>query len=80
MATKKKKILLIAGHGKNHDGSYDPGACSKWGQEATYTRRWVKKLKTALGKKVSVTLYDVNKNCYSESCAGNVPDYYHRGL
>lgn len=75
MATKKKKILLIAGHGKNHDGSYDPGACSKWGQEATYTRQWVKKLKTALGKKVSVTLYDVNKNCYSESCAGNVPDY-----
>lgn len=42
MATKKKKILLIAGHGKNHDGSYDPGACSKWGQEATYTRQWVK--------------------------------------
>lgn len=75
MAAKKKKILLIAGHGKNHDGSYDPGACSKWGQEATYTRQWVKKLKTALGKKVSVTLYDVNKNCYSESCAGNVPDY-----
>lgn len=73
--TKKKKVLLIAGHGRNHDGSYDPGACSRWGKEADYTREWVNKLKTALGKAVAVTIYDVDKNCYSESKAGNVPDY-----
>ena len=66
----KKKLFLIAGHGEG-----DPGACSIWGQEANYTRELAKLVKTAIGSRMSVTLYDTNKNCYAQSKRGNVPAY-----
>lgn len=66
----KKKLLLIAGHGEG-----DPGACSIWGQEADYTRELAKLIKTAVGSKMNVTLYDTGKNCYAQSKRGNVPNY-----
>ena len=66
----KKKLFLIAGHGEG-----DPGACSIWGQEADYTRELAKMVKTAIGTRLNVTLYDTNKNCYTQSKKGNVPDY-----
>ena len=66
----KKKLFLIAGHGEG-----DPGACSIWGQEANYTRELAKLVKTAIGSRMSVTLYDTNKNCYAQSKRGNVPTY-----
>ena len=52
----KKKLFLIAGHGEG-----DPGACSIWGQEANYTRELAKLVKTAIGSRMRVTLYDTNK-------------------
>ena len=66
----KKKVLLIAGHGEG-----DPGACSKWGQEADYARELATLVKKSIGKKLNVTMYDQKKNCYYQSKAGNVPDY-----
>lgn len=66
----KKKLFLIAGHGEG-----DPGACSIWGQEANYTRELAKMIKTAIGSRMDVTLYDIKKNCYAQSKKGNVPDY-----
>ena len=66
----KKKLFLIAGHGEG-----DPGACSIWGQEANYTRELAKLVKTAIGSRMSVTLYNTNKNCYAQSKRGNVPTY-----
>lgn len=66
----KKKLFLIAGHGEG-----DPGACSIWGQEANYTRELAKLVKTAIGSRMSVTLYDTNKNCYAQSKKGNGPAY-----
>lgn len=70
----KKKVLLIAGHGEG-----DPGACSKWGQEANYTRELATLIEKALGSNVSVAMYNQNKNCYTQSRSGNVPRYtdYH---
>lgn len=35
---KMFRLLIIAGHGKNVDGTYDPGACGCGYQEATLTR------------------------------------------
>lgn len=66
----KKKLFLIAGHGEG-----DPGACSIWGHEADYTRELAKLVKTAIGSRLNVTLYDINKNCYAQSKKGNVPTY-----
>lgn len=71
----KKKILLIAGHGRNVDGSYDPGACSIWGQEADYTRELATLVQQSIGTIADAVMYDQNKNCYSQSRNGNVPDY-----
>lgn len=70
MATAKKKLFLIAGHGEG-----DPGACSIWGQEADYTRELAALVKKAIGKRMSVTLYDTSKNCYMQSKKGNIPVY-----
>lgn len=70
MAVKKKKLLLIAGHGEG-----DPGACSKWGQEADLARELATLVKKAIGTRLNVTMYDQNKNCYYQSKKGNVPDY-----
>lgn len=39
------KMLLIAGHGKNVDGSWDPGATANLYQEANLTRELVKLVK-----------------------------------
>lgn len=66
----KKKILIIAGHGEG-----DPGACSIWGQEADYTRELAMMVKKSVGSKMSVTMYDQKKNCYTQSKRGNVPEY-----
>lgn len=66
----KKKVFIIAGHGEG-----DPGACSKWGQEADYTRELATLIQDALGTLVNVTMYDQDKNCYTQSKAGKVPTY-----
>lgn len=66
----KKKLLIIAGHGEG-----DPGACSIWGQEADYTRELATMVKKSIGSKMSVTMYDQKKNCYTQSKCGNVPEY-----
>ncbi len=66
----KKKLLIIAGHGEG-----DPGACSIWGQEADYTRELATMVKKSIGSKMSVTMYDQKKNCYTQSKRGNVPEY-----
>lgn len=71
----KKKVLLIAGHGKNYNGSYDPGACSKWGEEATFTRELATLVQKSIGSALDVTMYPQSKNCYSYSKNGQVPDY-----
>lgn len=61
------KILLIAGHGAG-----DPGACSSYGVEATETRRVVEMLKAQFGayNGVTVDLYPINRNAYSDIGAG----------
>ena len=35
----------------------------------------MKLVKTAIGSRMNVTLYDTNKNCYAQSKKGNVPVY-----
>lgn len=60
-------LLLIAGHGEN-----DPGACSIWGKEAEYTRELVELIRDKVGKNLSVTVYDFDKNCYEQSRKGTV--------
>lgn len=69
------KVLLIAGHGRNVNGSYDPGAVSKWGQEAFYTRELATMIQRRIGVGLAVDMYDQGKNCYSYSKAGQVPNY-----
>lgn len=69
------KVLLISGHGKNYNGTYDPGACSIFGQEADYTRELVSLVYQSLGQAAGVEVYDQGKNCYSYSKAGQAPDY-----
>lgn len=44
------KMLLIAGHGKNTDGSYDPGAVGCGYKEAELTRELVKLIKASADK------------------------------
>lgn len=66
----KKKVFIIAGHGEG-----DPGACSIWGHEADYTRELATLVQEALKDKLTVVMYDQNKNCYSQSKRGNTPDY-----
>lgn len=66
----KKKLLIIAGHGEG-----DPGACSIWGHEEDYTRELATLLQKSLKGKLAVTMYDQDKNCYTQSKKGNVPDY-----
>lgn len=39
------KLLIMAGHGRNVDGSWDPGACGNGYQEATLTRELTKLIK-----------------------------------
>lgn len=65
-----KKILLIAGHGEG-----DPGACSKWGQEANYTRELATLVQKSIGNALEVTMYPQNQNCYYQSQRGNTPRY-----
>lgn len=71
----KKKVLLIAGHGNNYNGTYDPGACSKWGQEADLARELVTLVDCSIGDSLDVTVYPKNQNCYSYSKNGKVPNY-----
>lgn len=71
----KKKVLIIAGHGKNYDGSYDPGACSKWGQEATFARELATLVQDSIGTALDVTMYPQSQNCYSFSKNGQAPAY-----
>ena len=72
---KKKSVLLIAGHGNNYDGTYDPGACSRWGQEATLARELVTLVDCSIGESLDVTVYPKNQNCYSYSKNGKAPNY-----
>lgn len=74
------KVLLIAGHGRNYNGTYDPGAVSVFGREADYTRELVEMVSQSIGNTVPVDMYDMDKNCYSFSKAGQAPDYGAYGL
>lgn len=65
-----KKVLLIAGHGEG-----DPGACSRWGQEANYTRELATLVQKSIMNALDVTMYPQNKNCYYQSQRGNTPQY-----
>lgn len=69
------KLLIICGHGTNKNGSYDPGATSKWGKEATYTRELGTMIHQNIGTALDVTMYPQTQNCYSYSKAGQRPDY-----
>lgn len=69
------KLLIICGHGTNKNGSYDPGATSKWGEEATYTRELGTMIHQNIGTALDVTMYPQTQNCYSYSKAGQRPDY-----
>ena len=67
----KKKILLIAGHGEG-----DPGAVSKWGQEADLARDLLKRIPKYLNVSVlNAELYDTAKDCYQQTKKGTGPDY-----
>lgn len=46
-AMKPFKLLVMAGHGRNVDGSWDPGACGCECQEANLTRELTKLVKRA---------------------------------
>mgnify|MGYP002770785157 CR=1 FL=1 len=70
-----KKILLIAGHGKKYNGTYDPGAVSIFGEEAKFARELVTLVQQSIGSCIPVEVYDQDKNCYSYSQAGYAPDY-----
>lgn len=65
-----KKVLLIAGHGEG-----DPGACSKWGQEANYTRELATLVQKSIMNALDVTMYPQKQNCYYQSQKGNAPQY-----
>lgn len=69
------KLLIICGHGNNANGTYDPGATSKWGEEATYTRELGTMIYQNIGTALDVTMYPQTQNCYSYSKAGQRPDY-----
>lgn len=69
------KLLIICGHGNNANGTYDPGATSKWGEEATYTRELGTTIYQNIGTALDVTMYPQTQNCYSYSKAGQRPDY-----
>ncbi len=73
-------VLLIAGHGRNKDGSFDPGAVSSFGREADYTRELVALVRDAVGEAIPAEVFDLEKNCYSYSKAGQGPDYSAYGL
>ncbi len=75
-----KKVLLIAGHGNNYNGTYDPGAVSVFGKEAEYNRELVEMVQQAIGGAVPVDVYDMCKNCYSYSKAGQAPNYGAYGI
>lgn len=72
---KMAKLLIICGHGTNKNGTYDPGATSKWGEEATYTRELGTMIQQNIGSALDVTMYPQTQNCYSYSKAGQRPDY-----
>lgn len=72
---KMPKVLIICGHGNNANGTYDPGATSKWGEEATYTRELGTLIQQYIGSSLEVTMYPQNQNCYSFSKVGQKPDY-----
>lgn len=72
---KKFKLLVIAGHGRNQNGSWDPGAVGCGVEEATITREL-----TGLVKKVcdlNALPCDVitDKNMYSYFKAGGAYDF-----
>ena len=64
------KILIIAGHGAG-----DPGAVSKWGQEANLTRKLANLVYNSVRTDVNAELYDTSKDCYQQSKRGNRPRY-----
>lgn len=64
------KILIIAGHGEG-----DPGAVSKWGQEANLTRELANLVYNSVRTDVNAELYDTSKDCYQQSKRGNRPRY-----
>lgn len=69
------RVLLIAGHGTNYNGSYDPGAVSVHGQEAELNRELLYLVRDSIGSAIEADVYDTGRNCYSYSKAGQVPNY-----
>jgi len=66
-----KKLLLIAGHGEG-----DPGAVSKWGQEADLTRELAILVQLSFSSvDLKVSMYDQSKDAYQQSKRGNRPPY-----
>jgi N-acetylmuramoyl-L-alanine amidase len=63
-------ILLIAGHGEG-----DPGACALGYKEADITREIAPKLKSALSKYATVTLFDPSKSMYKYLKSGKSFDF-----
>lgn len=64
------KILLIAGHGQG-----DPGAVGNGFKEADKTRELLNLTNELLKQYAEVSVYDVAKDCYKQSKAGNPPNW-----
>ena len=56
---KRKRFLLIAGHGQG-----DPGAVTEYHQESVMTRELVSALSDLLKPYADVDVFDINKNMY----------------
>ncbi len=68
------KLLLMAGHGRNTDGSWDPGACGCGYQEAVLARELVKLLKAVADRDGIPCDIAPDRNHYSFFKHGGVYD------
>ena len=74
--SKPFKMLVICGHGRNMDGSYDPGAIGCGYEEATLTRELGRLVKHACDENnVDCVVADTSKNYYSFFKHGNKYDF-----
>lgn len=73
--SKPFKLLLIAGHGKNMDGSFDPGACGCGYREADLNRELVKLIKASADYNNVPCDVAPDRNYYSYFKAGNTYDF-----
>ena len=71
---KNFKMLLMAGHGRNMDGSYDPGAVGCGYEEATLTRELTKLVKAEADRQGVACDVAPDRNHFSFFKAGNTYD------